>query len=130
MSPSGIEARDAADAVHVALHKVAAEAGAGGERAFEIYEMAGFLFARNWCGGGFRRRDRRRNACASNSTTVRQQPLTEMLSPSFVEVAIAISDSAVVGGACEADAEATAVLRVLERLDFSYLFGDACEHLF
>ena len=55
-----------------------------------------------------------------------------MLSPSFDEVAIEVSDAAV-GSASrfgEADAEPTAVLRVFERLDFSYLFGDAREHLF
>src|SRR5271170_7428175 len=40
----GDEAGYAADTVHVALHEVAAEAGAGGEWAFEIDQKAGFFF--------------------------------------------------------------------------------------
>ena len=49
----GDEASDAADAVHVALHKVAAEPGAGGEGAFEIYQVAGFFFREIRAAEGF-----------------------------------------------------------------------------
>ena len=41
----GCEARDAADSVNVTLNEMAAEAGGGGERALEIYGLAGFFFA-------------------------------------------------------------------------------------
>ena len=49
----GDEAGDAADAVHVALHEMAAEPGAGGERAFEIYQVAGFFFTEIRAAEGF-----------------------------------------------------------------------------
>ena len=65
----GREARDAADSVHVTLHEMAAEAGGGGERAFEIHGLAGFFFAEGCAaesfageigGEGVARRTRRR----------------------------------------------------------------------
>ena len=37
----------------MALHEVAAEAGAGGEGAFEIHQVAGFFFAEDRAAEGF-----------------------------------------------------------------------------
>ena len=54
--------------------------------------------------------------------------MTEMLSPSFVAAAIAGSERRL--SLRKTDAEAAAVLRVLQGFNFSDLFGDACKFVF
>ena len=116
----GCEAGDAADSVDVTLNEMAAETGGGGERALEIYGLAGLFFA---------------EGCAAKSFA--GEIGCERVGVEFDDGETAAADCDAVAEFCfgcdgrsafEADAQAATFFVVLKLLNFSDVLGDSRKH--
>jgi len=77
------------DAIDVALDKVTAKAAIGREGSLEVDEAAGIEAAQVGAAQGFLEQIKFQAAIGGGVATVRQQPLTAMLSPSWASAEIA-----------------------------------------
>src|ERR1700728_98487 len=114
------QARNAADAVHVTLDEMSAERRVGGQRFFEIYEVAGFFLAEGGAAEGF--------AGQIGGEMVARKFDDGEEGAVYGDAVAEVDGGGEICGIGQGDAEAATVCRQFERINFFDVLGDPCKH--